>query len=346
VVLSSKAFAKILLCQVFLILFTAALFFSCSLLPDPRPSDRVVIATWNVENLFDEVHEGGEYPEFDPRRTWTQGQFWARCDRLARVIHALDSPDILVLQEIEGVHAAEVLNTRFLGDLGYRHTVMAPESVPGVKTVILSRWAPVRTGLLFPGGGSSESLRPVVEAEFDLGGRALVVLANHWKSRIPSAAATEGARRDAARVNAHRIAELEARRDHPVVVALGDFNTSLDQSRPFPDPALVPGSRGDEDSGLVVWSTRRSALGSRVPGAVWDPWETQTDPPGSYFYHGDWTKLDHIFVAASSLKATDWAVTRFRAVAYAPKPLPYSPASPQGVSDHFPLVLTLERPLP
>jgi len=327
-----------------LFLATAALLSACSLLPDPRPSNRLVIATWNVENLFDEVHDGDEYPEFDPDKGWTRAQFWARCDALARVIRTLGSPDILVLEEVEGAHAAEVLNTRFLGDLGYRHIVMAPPSVPGVKTVILSRFVPVRTGLHFPSSEAAEPLRPVVEAEFDLGGRTLVILGNHWKSRIPTPAGTESLRREAARVLSARVKVLEERPERPVVVAVGDFNTSLELSRAWADKALVSGGTADATSdGLVVFAGRGSAVKSRIPGAMWDPWETVADPPGSYFYQNDWNRLDHALVAASSLRLPDWSVESCRVVAYAPRPQAYGPRTPNGVSDHFPLVLVLER---
>ena len=325
------------------------LLLSCSLIPDPRPADRVVIATWNVENLFDEVSDGGEYDEFDPNHGWTRAQFWSRCSALAKVIRTLapGAPDILVLEEVEGAHALDVLNSRFLSDLGYRHALIAPPSVSGVKTAVLSRFPLVRTGFHFP-PSDGVPLRPIVEAEFDLGSRRLVVLGNHWKSRIPTPAATEGQRQQAAAMLRNRIAVLEERGDRPFVVALGDFNTSLELSRPYGDRAMVSGGVADrDDSGLAVFPGRTAAEDSArshaLRGAVWDPWETVSTPPGSYWYQGDWNKLDHALVAVSSLVLGDWKFSSFRVVAYAPTPRAYGPRSPDGVSDHFPAVLTLSR---
>ena len=327
-----------------------AVLLSCSLVPDPRPANRLVLADWNVDNLFDEVHDGGEYTEFDPEKGWTRAQFWHRCEGLARVIRTLGDrgPDVLVLEEVEGAHALDVLNDRFLGDLGYRHAFLAPPSVPGVKTAFLSRFPLVRTGLLFPASGDSdETLRPLVEAEFSLGTRSLVVVANHWKSRIPTPKATEGLRREAARTLHQRLLELEARSDHPLVVVVGDFNTSLELSRSWPNRAMVSGGVAQDDElGLVVFPGRKTATASRLAGAVWDPWETVSDPPGSYFYQGDWDRLDHAFIAASSLRLSDWVFDSFRVAAYAPRPVAYGVKTPDGISDHFPLVLTLVRALP
>lgn len=329
--------------------FAPFLLVSCMFLPDPRPASRVVVASWNVENLFDEAADGEEYSEFDPNHGWTRAQFWARCAALAKVIRTLapGGPDILVLEEIEGAHALEVLNGRFLGDLGYRHALIAPPSVPGVKTAVLSRFELTRTGFHFPPADGTP-LRPVVEAEFDLGTRALVVLGNHWKSRIPTPEATEGQRQQAAAVVRRRIAELERRPDRPLVLAVGDFNTSLELSRSHPDRAMVSGGVASSlDEGLAVFPGRdaaeESARDGNLPGAVWEPWSTVSSPPGSYWYQGEWDKLDHAFVAASSLLLADWRFASFQVAAYAPKPLAYGPQSRDGVSDHFPIVATLEH---
>jgi len=320
---------------------------SCALVPDPRPAHRFVVASWNVENLFDEVRDGGEYPEFDPDRGWTRAQFWARCASLAGVIRSLDAdgPDVLVLEEVEGAHAAAVLNSRFLGGLGYRYTFLPPPSVPGVKTVIFSRYPPVRTGLLFPySGAEAGELRPLVEAEFDLGDRALVILGNHWKSRIPTPGGTEGMRLEAARALRHRLEDLDNRPDHPFVVALGDFNTSLELSRPWQNKSLVSAASADPDAeGLLVFASRKNAAASYRAGAVWDPWETVEDPRGTYCYQGDWNRLDHAFVTVASLRLGGWIFSSFRVIAYAPRPLAFGVKTPDGVSDHFPVVVTLVR---
>jgi endonuclease/exonuclease/phosphatase family metal-dependent hydrolase len=307
------------------------------------------VASWNVENLFDEVANGGEYTEFDPGHGWTRAQFWARCAALAKVIRTLvpGAPDILVLEEVENAHTLEVLNARFLSDLGYRHALIAPPSVPGVKTAVLSRFPIVVTGFHFPPGDGTP-LRPIVEAEFDLGGRALVILGNHWKSRIPTPEATERQRREAASVLKRRIASLERRQDRPYVLALGDFNTSLELSRALPNRSMISGGVAEPaDEGLTVFPGRASAEAAgrsgALPGAVWDPWETVASPPGSYWYRGDWDRLDHVFVAASSLTLADWRFSSFQVVAYAPTPRAYGPQSRDGVSDHFPAVLTLVR---
>jgi hypothetical protein len=137
---------------------------------------------------------------------------------------------------------------------------------------------------------------------------------------------------------------LDDRPDHPFVVAAGDFNTSWELSRSWEDRALVSGGAAPEgETALVVFPGRTTAQGTFRPGAVWDPWETVQDPAGSYFYQGTWDRLDHMFVSTASLRCPDWRVRAFTVRAFAPKPTAYGPRSPDGVSDHFPLVLTLER---
>lgn len=332
------------------ILLVAALVSSCSLWPDPRPDRQLTIASWNVENLFDEVRDGGEYPEFDPERGWSRSQFWGRCQSLATVIRQLapSGPDVLALQEVEGAHALETLNQRFLSDLGYRYAMIAPPTVAGIKTAVLSRFPFVRTGLLFPGDSASdEPLRPLVEVEIDLGGRPLVLLANHWKSRLPTARGTESLRRLSATVLSQRVQELDARTDHPLIVAVGDFNTSLELSRVWDDASLISGNSVEGHAlpahGLVVFSAQTDARTCLVPGVLWDPWQGGSAPEGSYLYQGQWSRLDHAFIAASGLRLADWKFQEFRAFDFAATPRAWSPRTPDGVSDHFPVVVRFGR---
>ncbi|MEI8095596.1 MAG: endonuclease/exonuclease/phosphatase family protein [Spirochaetales bacterium] len=303
---------------------------SCSLDLTPRPSGQLTVMTWNVENLFDDVDDGTEYPEFDPQKGWSRADFWQRCESLAKVIRTAtgqSSPDLLVLEEVESPRALEVLNSRFLGDLGYRFTFITPPESQGMRTAFLSRYPLLNTGVHWPETPAEGSLRPILEVELDLGGRHLVVLANHWKSRIPTPGATEGQRAVSGQLLGRRLGELQNREDHPLVLAVGDFNTSVDLSRPWPQPSM----KG---------SFERTLIGGVE---LTDPWPQAGEPRGSYFYHGDWNALDHMFVLASSLLAGDWAAENFHPVRFAPQPLPWGPRTRNGVSDHFPLLLTLVR---
>ena len=313
----------------FLSLLAGVLFAGCSLDFPWHPQDKLTLLTWNVQNLFDDVDDGTEYPEFDPEKGWSRADFWSRCEALAKVIREAvpGGPDLLVLEEIESPRALEVLTDRFLGGQGYQYSLITPPEFPGMRTAILARWPILRAGVHYPEVPAAGSLRPILEAEFDLGGRRLVVLANHWKSRIPTPAATEGQRVASALVLAERFEALEARDDLPLVVAVGDFNTSVELSRSAPSKAF---------SG----TTERTLIGNTV---LFDPWETAGEPSGSYVYKGEWNRLDHILLSVASLRAGDWEAGGFFPVRYAPEPLAWSPRSRKGVSDHFPLVITLRR---
>ena len=305
------------------------LFTSCSFDFTPRPSQALTVITWNVENLFDEVDDGTEYPEFDPQKGWTRANFWQRCESLSKVIHGSSpgGPDLVVLEEVETPHALEVLNSRFLGDLGYHYSWITPPEFAGMRTGYLSRYPLLKTGVHWPEVPGTGQLRPILEAELDLGGRRLVVLANHWKSRIPTPEATEPQRKLAADTLAKRLKELQEREDQPLVLAVGDFNTSIELSRPWPNPSL---------SG----SLEKTVIGSVN---LTDPWKLAGEPHGSYFYRGQWNALDHMFVLSSSLLTGDWVASDFHPVRYAPKPLAWGPRTRDGVSDHFPLLLVLRR---
>ena len=64
--------------------------------------------SYNVENLFDDVDDGTEYPEYDPGRgSWSSEAFPLRVDTIAEVVRKSvpGGPDILLLQEVENGNA-------------------------------------------------------------------------------------------------------------------------------------------------------------------------------------------------------------------------------------------------
>ena len=53
----------------------------------PAGARDLTVLTYNVENLFDDVHDGSEFPEFDPARgTWNSDLFHMRVETIAEVV--------------------------------------------------------------------------------------------------------------------------------------------------------------------------------------------------------------------------------------------------------------------
>ncbi|MBX3354982.1 MAG: endonuclease/exonuclease/phosphatase family protein [Phycisphaeraceae bacterium] len=109
--------------------------------PLPRREGTIRIASFNVENLFDDVDDPTLSGEFDDIKMATPDD---RCQAIAAAIRAIDA-DILCLQEVESLDALRWFRDRYLAEMGYEH--MASEDVGyfrGIEQSILSRFPIVR----------------------------------------------------------------------------------------------------------------------------------------------------------------------------------------------------------
>ncbi len=268
----------------------------------------VTILSWNAQNLFDEVDDGTEYPEFDPTRGhWNRAQFWSRLERASEVI--LESfpggPDILALQEIENTNVAQTLCDRYLALRGYR-VISIPEPRCTVQTVFLTKLEPRRVHVLRQRDFQGEPLRNILEMEIEVLGRKLVILNNHWKSRQPSPQITFASRHEAGELLTERARYLVSQDQTRVILAVGDFNSEL---------------------------TGKEAL---------EGWYLAERGVGSYWYADEWNRLDHCAVFGEPIiqvQADYWAPSRLQNTEG--KPRRWSLQDKNGVSDHFPVLIRL-----
>ncbi len=185
-------------------------------------ASRVVVASYNVENLFDLKADSTEYPGYIPGGAagWDQDMLDAKLSNLARVIHDLDA-DILALQEIESRRALRRLNQRL--EKPYPHAVIADQKPTTVKCALLSRY-PVRAAdeITVP----KESGRNILKARIDIAGHDLIIFVNHWKSK----SGPESERLPYARALSDAIETLDPAADFVVV---GDLNADYNEFQTF-----------------------------------------------------------------------------------------------------------------
>lgn len=272
-----------------------------------RPS-QLTILSWNVQNLFDDVTDGGEPPEFDPEGgQWNRTLFLERLERLAGVIRRVPDgvPDVVALQEVENVRTARTLNDRFLIGLGY-HVVGFDDPQLRIVPVLLSRLSPRRAGQIFLPDFRGEPQRPILEVELEWEGRTVVVWNNHWKSRREGASSSRPARVVAAESLTDRATRLRERYPEAVLVAVGDFNSDLASEGLLPSWIEVPGQRG------------------------------------TYFFRGVWDCLDHALVfPPESLDSRLVVLAPAFLLTESGSPRGYSTRDRGGYSDHLPILLYL-----
>ncbi|MBD3420067.1 MAG: hypothetical protein GF398_08130 [Chitinivibrionales bacterium] len=241
------------------------------------PVDTFTVMAYNVENLFDFIHDGSEYPEYVPGRfDWTKTNHDTKVGNIAKVINAADA-DVVLLAEVENARALRTLNGTLSSP--YPFSALADTPHPTVTCpALLSRFeiASVQT-FGVPKMGAYHT-RNILEADLHIKEHRLKVFVNHW----PSKRNPESHRVAAATVLAHRLEQLPAAVEYLIA---GDLNEDYNEC------ALVRSAQLDDTQHKTginhVIRTVESA-----PGAAVD-YVTERELPsldGRYHYN-PWLEL-------------------------------------------------------
>lgn len=227
----------------------------------------LVVATYNVCNLFDTINDPGIADEVLSPEAWRR-----KTERLGRTIGALD-PDVIALCEVENAAVLEaLLGSPGLAGKGYRPIHYDSPDRRGIDVALLYRAGRLRPTASEPIRMTTDyPTRDLLRAEFSVAGatKRLVVYAVHLPSRRGGYHRATRAREEiAARLDAHAAADSA----DAAVVLLGDFNDN-------------------PSSGLV----RRRLAG-------WRPLALQAHRrgEGSYAWDDVWLMFDQIFVGRST----------------------------------------------
>ena len=235
--------------------------------------DRLVVMTYNVQNLFDPFVTGHEYPEYTPEEGWTAQRYRTRLERIANALtqgHG-SVPDIMILQEIENAAVLEDLLRFHLGRYGFRWFAATGDRGSAIQTGMISR-----VPIIAARTHGVQGTRSILECTIESGGEDIVILALHAKSRIEGIEETEDLRLATSRAVSARADDLIAMNPFLPVIVAGDFNES---AMPSPDGASFTHALVPMDS-----SCRR------------DPWcrcgalmLTGRVPPAGCWYSCGWT---------------------------------------------------------
>ena len=326
---------------------------------DPKV-ESITVMTFNVQNLFDNIDDPikddkaylpieakqndahikacGEI-EVDSWRDeclnldWSDATIDHKLDVLAATIRQVNNgagADIIAMQEVENASILDRLRQEKLAGLGYLAAILVEGSdVRGIDVAILSKLPladePQLHPLMVPDFPDRQGdTRGVLQADFDLpDGSRLTAFSVHFPAPFHPTAM---------RISAyeHLAALRDALPDENHVFAAGDFNTT---------------SKEDEREGLLESFARPYwTLAHDVGCDTCD---------GSYFYHGDstWSFLDMILFSPARGGKTTGQI-RGESVAVANgypaqvgdngRPERFRSARGTGVSDHWPMVASIE----
>lgn len=323
----------------------------------------VTIMTFNVENLFDNVNDPHKNDEtflaladkqsaahktkcakIAVERWRNQCLDWDWNDeileqKLAVIATAIlqvnrgRGPDILALQEVENLGILERLRTEYLADAGYLPAILLEgHDIRGIDVAFLSRLPLAEAPRLhaFPRNGIDDNrrgdTRGILEATFVLpGGTLLTGYAVHFPAPFHPTGM---------RITAYQqLNEIrQALPDDRYVFAAGDFNTT---------------SREDRDKDML----------QRFARPFWSVVHEQgcDSCQGTQYYARDksWSYLDMILWSPATARGTN-ATWSIRAASFAianqgpgqlrenGTPARFELPEGSGVSDHWPIVFTIE----
>ncbi len=203
----------------------------------PAAPGEVMVATYNIENLFDAIDDPKvRDEEFTPNghQKWTEEKVTQKIQNLGRVIRAMNGgagPDILGLCEVENGPVVQRLANEGLKGLGFN--IVAHTDGPdarGIDTAIISRHPLVGKTKLHEVHDLSDPIwdkatRGILEATFDVNGEHITVFANHWPSRRGGEVRKKQRLAVGQKLNGIIKERLKVNPDCNIVV-LGDFNAN------------------------------------------------------------------------------------------------------------------------
>ena len=205
-----KKFLKATIFISFLFLFTS--FSKCSFFPNNEAPKKLVIVSYNVCNLFDDVKNGTEYPEFDPSNgIWTSALYRQRMNNIAEIISETEpqnGPDIICLQEIENKKVIKDLATVWLNKFSYTDYISADNEGSAITTGIISRYPVKKTVNHSLYIKEFDNLRIITEALIAIDNNDFYIFNCHFKSKIGGDEETEPARIRAAEAITTRCREI------------------------------------------------------------------------------------------------------------------------------------------
>lgn len=321
---------------------------------------RATIMSLNAQNLFDNIDDPGKddkaYLPLAAKESkehidacndieveswrdecllldWSDAAVDTKLRALAEVIRQVDGgrgADIIVFQEVENRRILERLRLEHLAELGYEPAVLIEGTdVRGIDVAFLSRLPladdPVLHAFEVPGfPDRAGDTRGVLQADFELpDGSVLTGFAVHFPAPFHPTAMRVAAYE-------HLNALRDALPDHHHVFAAGDFNTTSteDARERMLDRFARPGWTVAHDLGCG-------------------------DCRGTYYYRRDdtWSFLDMILFSpgrgaktTSRIRAGSVAIANEIESQVTPSgtPMRHDSAAGTGVSDHWPIVATIE----
>lgn len=288
----------------------------------------ISLVCWNVQTFFDAVTTGTEYKDFKNSERWTKEKYVKRLEKLCEVMTSLN-PDIFVMEEIENEGVVQdIANTLAGGSWEHKkcwqYACFAKETGSAIGCAVFSRYelSGLKTHALDIRSQTSEqpSSRPLMQLTVSVENEELELFVNHWKSKSGGEEETEIWRDWQELILAENIEP-----SRPVVLC-GDFNRSAED--------FILDAKPGKKTNTVL-------RGSSGAVNLWSPWFRSdgqfSTPAGSYYYNGNWERIDNIMISGNLTMTSFSTVTESPVADEEGIPSSYKIYTGEGCSDHLPL---------
>ena len=282
------------------LIFTVLFFVSCSNKVQPKDfsmdtiaPDKVTVAFYNVENLFDtkdDPHTNDN--DFTPQgyKAWSLDRYYKKLTDLSRVINAInkkDWPIIVGLAEVENAEVIEDLtNEKELKDADYEFVHYESPDDRGIDVALMYRpeffhvLEKKRHRIYNPAYPNSKTRDILyVKGEF-FNGDIFHFFVNHWSSRRDGILETEPKRLFQAGVLRAKMDEVLSKDADAKIIVMGDFND-------FPTDKSI---------------TKVLGAGVSNKGLYNLAYALHMEDKGTINYKNDWGMFDQFIVSQSVFK--------------------------------------------
>jgi endonuclease/exonuclease/phosphatase family metal-dependent hydrolase len=308
---------------------------------------------YNVENFFDTTHdEGKEDWTYLPKQVksqtpqlkeechklstsfyiqecleldWNEAKFTKKILNIAKVIKSFDQSgkgaDIVMLEEVENINVLSKLVSKGLDGLGYQYKALTEgDDTRGIDVGLISKYPIInakRHPLII--NGRKEETRGILQVTLKVGTQEITVFVNHWPSQSNPT--------EQRIASAKLLDSVAASLNSDLILAAGDFNT-LENENPKPFNHL---------SNWVDLEPEAKKLGVKTN-------------PGTHFYRGEWSSLDHIFIHKKSASTTNYQSFQIIHHSFMLKrdarsgemvPNRFNFETAEGFSDHLPMGIVI-----
>lgn len=251
------------------------------------------VASYNVENLFDDVNQGSEYEDYKLNtHNWTSEMSQIKLNHTAEAICDINS-DIIGLQEIENIYVLRKLVAK-LGECGlhYKYSAITHKPTAAVQVALLSKYPILQSHQIVttPNGRN----RDILESVINIDGKRLSIFVNHWKSK-----AKDG--KESARIKSATILSNYIKSINNEYIILGDLNSRYNESERI-EPRLNDTNGVTAINDIMKTTINNQLIDKSMVGRIgngnhinlWS--EVAPSKRWNHEFYGEKNTLDHILL--------------------------------------------------